>query len=112
MIQDAANARAQDRLAKIESLLARLGERIILLMQQYLTGEQVARIVDHAGTGVGQLRRRLHPGRVRLRGGGRFDRAAERDVPPPVGAAAGRRLMPFLEMGVANPQTLYMHVLQ
>jgi hypothetical protein len=45
MIQDAANARAQDRLAKVESILAEVAERVIGLMQQFLTGEQTARIV-------------------------------------------------------------------
>ena len=45
MIQDAANSRAQDRLAKVEGVLSELGERIIGLMQQYVTGDQVARIV-------------------------------------------------------------------
>ena len=49
MIQDSANARAQDRLATIEGSLARLGERVIGLMQQYLTGEQVARVVTMPG---------------------------------------------------------------
>ena len=45
MIQDAANARAQDRLAKVEGILAECGERIVQLMQQFVTSEQVARIV-------------------------------------------------------------------
>lgn len=45
MIQDAANARAQDRLAKVEGILAEVAERVIGLMQQFLTGEQTARIV-------------------------------------------------------------------
>lgn len=45
MIADAASARAQDRLAKIEATMAELAERVIKLMQQYLTGEHVARIV-------------------------------------------------------------------
>jgi hypothetical protein len=45
MIQDAANARAQDRLAKIESILAEVGARVVGLMQQYLTGDHMARIV-------------------------------------------------------------------
>jgi hypothetical protein len=45
MIQDSANARAQDRLAKIEGVLAECGERIIQLMQQFVTEEQVARVV-------------------------------------------------------------------
>lgn len=45
MIQDAANARAQDRLAKVEGILAEVAERVVGLMQQYLIEEQVARIV-------------------------------------------------------------------
>ena len=49
MIQDAANSRARDKLAKVESFLAEVGERIVLLMQQYLTGEHVARITSVAG---------------------------------------------------------------
>ena len=45
MIQDAANARAQDRLAKIEGILGEVAERVVGLMQQYLTGDHMARIV-------------------------------------------------------------------
>lgn len=45
MIQDAANSRAQDRKAKVEDILAEVAERVIGLMQQYLTGDHVARIV-------------------------------------------------------------------
>ena len=45
MIQDAANARAQDRLMRVEGILSEIGERIVGLMQQYMTGEHVARIV-------------------------------------------------------------------
>ena len=45
MIQDAANSRAQDKMARIETFLGQLGERLIQLMQQYMTGEQVVRVV-------------------------------------------------------------------
>jgi hypothetical protein len=45
MIQDASNSRAQDRLAKIEGVLSEIAERIVGLMQQYVTGDQVARVV-------------------------------------------------------------------
>jgi len=45
MIQDAMNARAADKLARIESTLAKLGQRIVQLLQQFMTGEQVVRIV-------------------------------------------------------------------
>lgn len=45
MIQDASNARAQDRLAKVEGVLSEIAERIVGLMQQYTTGDQIARVV-------------------------------------------------------------------
>ena len=45
MIQDAANSRAQDKMARIETFLGQLGERLIQLLQQYMTGEQVVRVV-------------------------------------------------------------------
>ena len=49
MIQDASNARAQDRLAKVEDVLAQVGERVIGLMQQFMTGKKVARIISLPG---------------------------------------------------------------
>lgn len=45
MIQDAQNARAADKLDGIERTLAEIGERLIQLMQIYMTGEHVVRIV-------------------------------------------------------------------
>jgi len=45
MIQDAQNARASDKLSHIEMALAEIGERLIQLMQMYMTGEHVVRIV-------------------------------------------------------------------
>jgi hypothetical protein len=44
MLQDAQQSRAADKLAKVETFLSVLGSRIIQLMQQYMTGEQVVRI--------------------------------------------------------------------
>ncbi|MEP6466896.1 MAG: hypothetical protein ABJB05_11360, partial [Parafilimonas sp.] len=51
-IQDAANARAADKQAQIEDFYRRLGERLLQLNQQYLTGEQAARITRQDGTKV------------------------------------------------------------
>jgi hypothetical protein len=112
MIQDAANSRAQDRLSKIESVLAQLGERIIGLMQQYLTGDQVARIVTM-------------PGRAWVNYDadyiqGEFDYEVAAGSTEPQNETFRRQSalqlvdssMPFLQMGVANPVTLYMQVLQ
>jgi hypothetical protein len=112
MIQDAANARAQDRLAKIESSLARLGERVIGLMQQYLTGDQVARIV----TMPGRAWVNYEPEWIQ----GKFDFEVAAGSTEPMNETFRRQSalqlvdasMPFLEMGVANPTGLYMQVLQ
>ena len=112
MIQDAANSRSQDRLAKIESALARLGERIIGLMQQYMTGEQVARIVTMPGKAW------VNYDADYIQGEFDFDVAAGSTEPMNETFRRQSALqlvdasMPFLEMGVANPQTLYMHILQ
>ena len=112
MIQDAANARAQDRLAKIEGTLARLGERIIGLMQQYMTGEQVARIVTMPGKAW------VNYDADYIQGEFDFDVAAGSTEPMNETFRRQSALqlvdasMPFLEMGVANPMTLYMHILQ
>jgi len=43
--QDAANARASEKLIIIEKGIARCAERLIMLAQQYLTGEQTVRII-------------------------------------------------------------------
>jgi len=45
MIQDASNARSADKLAGIERTLGEIGQRLIQLMQQFMTGEHVVRIV-------------------------------------------------------------------
>ena len=45
MIQDASNARSADKLYAIERVLSEIGQRLIQLMQQFMTGEHVVRIV-------------------------------------------------------------------
>ena len=112
MIQDAANSRAQDRLAKIEGVLAQLGERIIGLMQQYMTGEQVARIVTMPGKAW------VNYDADYIQGEFDFDVAAGSTEPMNETFRRQSALqlvdasMPFLQMGVANPVGLYMQVLQ
>jgi len=46
---DAANARTSDKLATIEIAVAQVGRRLLGLTQQFLTGNQVARIVGKDG---------------------------------------------------------------
>ena len=45
MIQDAMNSRAADKLSRIESTLSEVGARLIQLMQLYMVGEKVVRVV-------------------------------------------------------------------
>ena len=52
IIQDASNARSADKLAKVEHHLGEAGRRIVQLWQQYLTTEQVVRIINPAGQTV------------------------------------------------------------
>jgi hypothetical protein len=49
MIQDASNARSADKLALIELAIGNIARKIVQLAQQYMTGEQAARIVGAEG---------------------------------------------------------------
>lgn len=49
MIQDAANARSADKLALIEIAIGNIARKVLQLAQQYMTGEQAARIVGSEG---------------------------------------------------------------
>ena len=50
--QDAANARTADKLATVERGMAEVARRLVKLAQQFMTGEQVARIVSKNGDPV------------------------------------------------------------
>jgi len=52
IIQDAANARAADKLARIESFISEVSSRLVQLAQVFLTSEQVARITTEQGAQV------------------------------------------------------------
>jgi len=112
MIQDSANSRSQDRLAKVEAMLAQIGERLIGLLQQYMTGEQVARIVTMPGKAWVNYDADFIQGE--------FDYDVAAGSTEPVNETFRRQSalqlvdasMPFLQMGVANPVGLYMQVLQ
>ena len=49
MIQDAVNARSQDKLSTLEVWLSDVAERVLKIFQQYMEGEQMVRIVGEAG---------------------------------------------------------------
>lgn len=50
IIQDSQNARAADKLARVERELAAIGELLLKVLQTFLTGEHVVRIVGSDGT--------------------------------------------------------------
>ena len=112
MIADSSNARAQDRLSRIEDVLSELGKRMVGLMQQFMTGEQVARIVTIPVRGWVNYSSEYVSGDFdfEVRGGSTepqnetFRRQSALQL---VDAS-----MPFLEMGVADPRALYMKILR
>lgn len=52
LLQDAANARTADKLATVELAVAEVAKRLVALTQQFMTGEQVARITTKSGEQV------------------------------------------------------------
>lgn len=52
LTQDAMNARTADKLATIEQVIAEVGRRMVALARQFMTGEQVARLVGKDGEPV------------------------------------------------------------
>jgi hypothetical protein len=112
MIQDAANARSRDKLSKVESFLSQCGERIVQLMQQFLSGEQVARITSVAG------RAWVNYDADYLQG--EFDFEVEGGSTEPRNEAFRRQsalqlvdsMAPFISIGVVNPAGLARYVLQ
>ena len=112
MIQDAANSRARDKLAKVESFLSDCGERFVQLMQEFLTGEHVARITSVAG------RAWVNYDADYLQG--EFDFEVEGGSTEPRNEAFRRQsalqlvdaMAPFISIGVINPAGLARYVLQ
>jgi hypothetical protein len=49
LMQDAANARTSDKLAVVEQAIAEVGRRMLQLAQQFMQGEQVARVIGKDG---------------------------------------------------------------
>lgn len=112
MIQDSANARAQDRLAKIEGILAECGERIVQLMQQFLTEEQMIRVV----TMPVRAWFKIDPDRIK----GQFDYEVVGGSTEPQNETFRRQAamqtvdlsMPFIQAGIVNMPALYQKLLR
>ena len=113
MIQDAMNSRAADKLSRIESTLAQLGSRVIQLMQQYMTGERVVRVV---GSQAMPLWVNFDSDYI----AGEFDYEVEAGSTQPQNESFRRQsalqmvdaMAPFVGQGVVDPSVLARHVLQ
>lgn len=113
MIQDQLNARASDKLAQIELALARVGEKLIQLLQTFMRGEQVIRIV---GSEAAPMWLTYDKDYIQ----GKFDFEVEAGSTQPRNesfrAQRAMQLMdamaPFLQMGVADPVAVMRKILQ
>lgn len=113
MMQDAANSRAADKMARVETFLGQLGERVIQLMQQYMTGEQVIRVVGQQNMPVW-----VNFDRDYIQG--QFDFEVEAGSTQPQNEMFRRQsavqlvdaMAPFMQAGVVNPSEVARYVLQ
>ena len=111
--QDASNARAADKLALIELTIGRTAGRLVALAQQYMTGEQVARVV---GSNAIPLWIRFDRDYIQ----GEFDFEVEGGSTQPVNESFRRQMAlqlvdamaPFVQAGVVDMAALARHVLQ
>ena len=112
MIQDAVNARSQDKLATIEVFLAEIAQCVVALAQTYLTGEQILRVVGEQGAAswVSFTREDIQ---------GEYDFDVEAGSTQPLNDTQRRQtalqlanvLAPYVGMAV-NPQELVLYVLK
>lgn len=113
IIQDAANSRAADKLATIELALAHVGRRLLMLAQEYMTGDQTLRKTGVDGTHVWvQFKREDIQGE--------FDFSVEAGSTTPNNDTFRRQqaiqmaqmLTPFMAEGVIDPRMLVEHLLR
>jgi hypothetical protein len=113
MIQDAQNSRATDKLAQIEEILAECGEKLIQLLQQFMTGEQVVRVV-----GAHAMPMWITYDRDYI--AGQFDYEVEAGSTQPRNESFRRQaalqfmdaMSPFITMGVVDPAAIARRVMQ
>jgi hypothetical protein len=111
--QDASNARAADKLAVIELEIAACAGRLVALAQQYMTGQQVARVV---GSNAIPLWVQFDRDYI----AGEFDFEVEGGSTQPVNESFRRQMAlqmvdamaPFAQAGVIDMGALARHVLQ
>lgn len=113
IISDSVNARAADKLAQIETGIAQVARRLIAILQEYVTVDQVARVVgpDGAIWWVPYDAEDVM---------GEYDFEVEGGSTQPMNETVRRQtatalmqtMAPFIEMGVVNPTQMAMHVLK
>jgi len=111
--QDAANARASDKLAIVERAIADCARRLVMLAQQYMTGEQAIRVI-----GQGQQQMWLSFDRDYIQG--EFDFEVEGGSTAPVNESFRRQMAlqvvdamaPFAGAGIIDMPKLANYVLQ
>jgi len=113
LIQDASNARTADKLAIIELGIGEVGRRLLMMAQQFMTGEQVARVTAKNGESVW-----VEFDRDYLQG--EFDFEVVGGSTQPVNESFRRQqalqivdaMAPFASAGVVDMQKLAAYVLQ
>ena len=113
IMQDAANARAADKLATIEGAIVEVAVRMVQLAQQYMTGQQVARVTGKDGVPMWVTFDRDYIS-------GDFDFEVEAGSTAPNNESFRRQsalqmvdaMTPFASAGVINVERLAAHVLQ
>jgi hypothetical protein len=113
LIQDALNARSADKLASVEQFISNISRKVLLLCQQFLTGNQVARIAGRDG-------QQLWLPYTRDDIIGEYDFKVEGGSTQPTNESFRRQnamalasvAMPFIQLGVGNPQEVFRHLLK
>lgn len=113
IISDNVNARSADKLAQIETCIAKVARRVVQLQQQFMSQTQVARVVgpDQAIYWVPYSHEDIK---------GEFDFEVEAGSTQPQNETVRRQnatammqaMQPFIQMGVVDPAALAQHVLK
>lgn len=113
LIQDAANSRAADKLARVENAVASVARCLVQLAQSYMTGEQTARITGSDGTHKWFKFKRTDIE-------GEFDFTVEAGSMQPLNETfrrqqaiqLGQTMSPFVDAGIVDPRALVTKILQ
>lgn len=113
LLQDAANARTADKLATVEQAISEVGRRMVALARQFMTGEQVARVIGKDGEPLW-----IQYDRDYLEGD--FDFEVQGGSTQPHNESFRRQsalqmvdaMAPFVQAGVVNMKELASYVLQ